>query len=89
MTETRAVRRCGRRVFLCGLNALPLGGCQMPEGRSDAGAIAGFRPSGGEITVTGPVAWLTDDGEIMLSVDGRPTPVSRASFASPHDRAKS
>ena len=47
----------------------------MPEGRSDAGAIEGFRPTGGEITVTAPVAWVTDDGEFMLSVDGRPTRV--------------
>lgn len=47
----------------------------MPEGRSDGDAIAGFRPDGGAVTLTAPVAWVTKDGEIMLAVEGKPVPV--------------
>ena len=63
------------RVTAVLVSLLALGACRMPEGRADADAIAGFRPSAGEVTLTAPVAWVTNDGEIMLAVEGRPVPV--------------
>jgi hypothetical protein len=75
LKKPRAGRRSGRRAVLFGLATLSLAGCRLPEGNSDGTAIAGFRPTGGEVTITAPVAWVNGNGEIILAVEGRPTPV--------------
>jgi hypothetical protein len=54
-------------------------GCQQtgwaPAGWAGTDALAGFRPAGGRVTVTAPVAWTNDKGEIILARDKRPLPV--------------
>ena len=56
--------------------ATALTGCTMPLGRADGDAIRGFSATRDDaITLTAPVAWVNNDGEIMLVVEGRPVPV--------------
>jgi hypothetical protein len=61
-------------LALCLLPACQTSGW-APLGWAGTDALAGFRPAGGRVTVTAPVAWINDRGEIILARDKKPLPV--------------
>lgn len=63
---------------------LALTGCEMPVGRADGEAIAGFDGrSANAVTITAPVQWTNNDGEIMIAIDGTAVPVYTGYFRQP------